>query len=298
MPMLYDTVVSRTTDAGAHSAQLCSPSFVPRTPAPISGKILCVDNDVDQAELLKFVLLREGFTVVTAHDPDQARVAVQSDPPDLILLDMNPSHQMGLDLCMHFRALWHIPVILVASRATEADEIAAFECGADDFVTTPFTMRILVLRVRAVLRGSRVPAVGRTSGRPMLALGPALFNTLFNELSGFGTSVKLTPSEGKILRLLLTNEGQIISPQRIMARVMRYDSESSLNVVKTHIRNLRMKLTKVLGDVEAIRTVPGSGYVLSLANAGMREIPGAALGEIGPMVRGVASSEYVATALG
>jgi DNA-binding response OmpR family regulator len=243
-----------------------------RTPArgkstPVTGKVLCVDDDVDLTDLLQFALTRAGFTVVTANNGAQAEAAVKLDPPDLILLDINLPDIQGLELCARFRTLWQIPVVLVTALPGEEYEIAAFEGGADGYITKPFTMQVLVQRVQAVFRSTRASAEQRGAARSMYRLGHALFNASFNELLGNGVSCKLTPSEGKILHLLLTCEGQILTADRIMARVMPFDTESSPNVVKTHIRNLRVKIAKVLGEVEIIHTVPGSGYTLKLPPA-------------------------------
>jgi DNA-binding response OmpR family regulator len=233
-------------------------------PASITGKVLCVDDDTDLTDLLQYALTRAGFTVSTANSGAQAEAVIKHDPPDLILLDVNLPDTNGMELCVRLRTLWQIPVVLVTAVRGEEYEIAAFEGGADGYITKPFTMQVLVQRVSAVFRSTRASAEQRGAARTMYRLSNALFNASFNEILGNGVSSKLTPSEGKILQLLLTCEGQVLTADRIMARVMRYDTESNVNVVKTHIRNLRIKIAKVLGDVEIIRTVPGSGYTLKL----------------------------------
>lgn len=262
--MSYQTMRHSDELAVANSATTLTRAQPRIKMGPASGKVLCIDDDADLTDLLQYALTREGFTVHVANTPEQAHAAVKSDPPDLILLDVNLPARVGFDLCLHFRTMWHIPVILVTALRTEEDEVSAFEYGADGYITKPFTMKVLVQRVRAVLRSTQATPVNRTAERPMHRLGPALFNASFNEIMGNGRSARLTPMEGKILQVLLMCEGQVVSAERIMSRVMRYDSETSVNVVKTHIRNLRIKIATVMGDVEVIRTVPGSGYMLRL----------------------------------
>jgi DNA-binding response OmpR family regulator len=228
------------------------------------ARILCVDDDIYLTELLDYALTREGFSVRVAHTATQALEAVERERPDAVVLDVNLPGADGFTLCGHFRSAMRLPVIMLTARHTEEEIISGFGQGADDYITKPFSMLVLVYRLRAVLRRARGAgaASSRAPARANYRLGDALFNAAYNEITYDGTCVKLTPTEGKILQLLLTHERQILPAERIMARVQSFDSQSEVTVIKTHIRNLRMKIARILGETPVIHTVPGSGYTL------------------------------------
>jgi DNA-binding response OmpR family regulator len=234
--------------------------FVDSDPA----RVLCVDDDVYLTELLDYALTREGFVVQVAHTATQALEAVERERPDALILDVNLPGADGFTLCGHFRTALKLPVIMLTARHAEEEIIAGFGQGADDYITKPFSMQVLIYRLRAVLRRTRAASStsSTTPTRANYRLGDALFNAAYNEITYNDTCIKLTPTEGKILHLLITHEGQVLPAERIMARVASFDTQSDVTVIKTHIRNLRMKIARALGDAPVIHTVPGSGYSL------------------------------------
>jgi DNA-binding response OmpR family regulator len=170
----------------------------------------------------------------------------------------------GLALCAKMRNL-QIPVILVTARTTDPAMIEGFKHGADDYITKPFNMQLLIYRVRAVLR--RVQPEGDTPHEETMVfpLGRALFNPRRHEITGDSGQVKLTQTQSAILHLLLTHEGQIVPAERILERIWGYNTESSVNVVKTHIHHLPSKVAGVVGDVPVIQTAAGGGYMCVLS---------------------------------
>lgn len=228
------------------------------------ARVLCVDDDIYLTELLEYALTREGFITQVAHTATQAMAAAERERPDLVVLDVNLPGADGFTLCGHFRSVLRVPVVLLTARHAEEEIIAGFGQGADDYITKPFSMQVLVYRLRAVLRRTRAASISGpgASARVHYRLGEALFNAAYNEITYNDTCIKLTPTEGKILQLLLTHEGQVLPAERIMARVQSFDTQSDVTVIKTHIRNLRLKIARALGDTPLIHTVPGSGYSL------------------------------------
>jgi DNA-binding response OmpR family regulator len=185
---------------------------------------------------------------------------VEVDPPNVALLDVNLPDMNGYELCARFHRSFNIPVIMLTARGTDEDALAGFSQGADDYVSKPFSMQVLMHRLQAVLRRTAVESTANIRSKRIYRVGRGSFNAEHNNLSCDTLSAKLTVTEGKMLLLLLTHEGQVFSADRIIELIWDYDTETNDTVVKTHIRHLRMKIARVLGDVPVIRTVPGMGY--------------------------------------
>lgn len=237
--------------------------------------ILCVDDDTYLAELLVFALSRAGYKVFAAANGTRALEIAHTEPIDLAILDVGLPDTSGLHLCAQLRKTLHIPVILLTARHSDQDILSGFGEGADDYVCKPFTMQVLLYRLRAVLRRAAPAFAARTLVENTASPTEGYFNAEYNELQGIGGCVKLTPTEGKILQLLIMNEGHTLSPERILDRLWSTDSESCVSVIKTHIRRLRNKLALAFGDVQIIHTVPGVGY--SIRQWPRRQVVGAEL---------------------
>ena len=223
-------------------------------------KILCVDDDVYLTDLLQYALGREGYIVQVANRGVKALQLAEADPPDAVILDVNLPDANGFSLCTQFRTMLHVPVLMVTARHTDEDILNGFGLGADDYISKPFNMQVLVHRLNAVLRRAYPLTVTSVGLNRTYRLGPARFSPEHNEISGPGISTKLTPTESKILSLLASNEGKVLPAERIMEQIWGYDSESDLSVIKTHVRRLRAKIAEVVGDLPVIHTVPGRGY--------------------------------------
>jgi two-component system alkaline phosphatase synthesis response regulator PhoP len=151
---------------------------------------------------------------------------------------------------------------MLTARQTDQDVIGGFGNGADDYITKPFNMQILAYRVRAVLRRARSEPSASDVPAPTYRLGSGVYSVAENQIVGTRRRVRLTRTEGKILLLLLANQGQILGAERILERVWGYDAESHVSVIKTHIRHVRTKIAAAIGDEQVIRTVQGMGYTL------------------------------------
>ncbi len=227
------------------------------------AKILCVDDDQYLTDLLRYALAREGFEVIMAHTGRDALRLTRAESLDLIILDVNIPDMNGFKILSSLRTFSQVPVIMLTARAQDEDIIAGFGQGADDYVAKPFSVQVLINRVKAVLRRSKPHPEQLPAGGSSYRIQGAVFDAELNEIVGHEMRVKLTPTESRILHLLFLHEGQVLSAERIMERIWGYDSESDVNVIKTHIRHLREKISSLPNSPAPIRTLPGVGYVVN-----------------------------------
>jgi DNA-binding response OmpR family regulator len=200
--------------------------------------------------------------VQVAGSATAALAAAVTDRPDLVLLDACLPDGDGFALCARLRTALHIPVIMLTARQSVEEVLTGFERGADDYVTKPFTMQILMRRVQVVLR-RRPPGIGPADGMPPLyRLGGGTFDAHTFVMQGPQGVSKLTRSEGRILQQLLLHQGQILSAEQILERVWGHETESTASVIKTHIRHIREHLTATTGAAEGLTTVRGLGYTI------------------------------------
>jgi two-component system response regulator VicR len=241
------------------------------------GYVLCVDDDQYLTALLSFALEREGYEVRVAHNGAQALRQIKAESPAAVVLDINLPDIDGFTLCAQIRRHSRIPIILLTARQADDDVITGLGQGADDYVPKPFNMQVLVFRLRAVLNRAQGPNASAVVSERVYRVGDVTFDAQFNQVSGTRGQIQLTPIEGRILRLLLANAGQVFSADRIMELVWGYDAESTAAVVKTHVRRLRQKLETVSDQAALVITVPGMGYTvrqgLSLIRGSSDEVP-------------------------
>ena len=227
----------------------------------MSGElVLVVEDEPDIVELVSFHLKRDGFRVVSASDGEEALSVVRSALPDIILLDLMLPGLDGLEVCRRLRAEQRtasVPVIMLTSRSEDADVVAGLEIGAADYITKPFSPRVLVARVRAVLRRGAATRPGEDSSivnAHGVSLDPARHEASFN-----GSPLDLSATEFAILELLATNPGRVYSRSQIIDSVKGRDYPVTERSVDVHILGLRKKLR---GGGELIQTVRGVGYRL------------------------------------
>ena len=179
---------------------------------------------------------------------------MELDIPDIALVDVQLPDGCGFSVCSRLRFDLGIPVLLLTARSSDTDVIAGFEQGAEDYVTKPFSMQILLLRLRSVLSRAVPKSEASKASKRVFQIGRGLFRVGHNEIVVDGTAHRLTTTEGRILQLLMSHEGQLLSAEQIIEDLWGYDSDTNASVVKTHIRNLRVKLSEALGHGQYIRT--------------------------------------------
>ncbi|HEX4381519.1 MAG TPA: response regulator transcription factor [Myxococcales bacterium] len=219
--------------------------------------ILVVEDEQDLVELLQFNLRAAGFDVQVAQNGADALIAASERTLDLVLLDLMLPDLPGTEVCRKLKASPRtrgIPVIMVTARGEEVDRVVGFELGADDFVTKPFSMRELLLRVKAVLR--RGPG-GNDAEQPRTAVGEVRIDLDSHRAYVGGAEVDLTALEFKLLHNFMARAGRLQTRETLLRDVWGISSNLQTRTVDTHVKRLREKL----GDGrEMIETVRGAGY--------------------------------------
>ena len=224
----------------------------------MSSTILIVEDDPGTLEIVAMYLRRDGHQVVTAGDgPHGLRLAREASP-DLVVLDLMLPGLDGMEVCRSLRAESQVPVVMLTARVEEEDRLAGLDLGADDYVTKPFSPRELAARVRAVLR--------RTA-RDELVRGPTgiSYGEVRVDLRDHAAYVKecrltLTPTEFRLLTLMLREPGRTFTREQIIDRVFGYDFDGFDRTVDAHVSNLRRKLEAQNGGQRYIQTMYGVGY--------------------------------------
>ena len=234
-------------------------------PMTLSGKprVLIVEDEDAQAEVLRYNFDREGFDVSVAVDGDEAMLAVEEHQPDLVLLDWMLPGTSGIAVCQRLRARTEtrgLPIILLTARGEEGDRIHGLNAGADDYVVKPFSPSELVARVRAVLRRSR-PALGEER----LVCADIVMDLATHRVTRRGKHIHLGPTEFRLLRLFMERPHRVFTREQLLDKVWGRDIHVELRTVDVHIRRLR-KALGTHGDEDVIRTVRGTGYALDVEN--------------------------------
>lgn len=224
-------------------------------------KILIADDEIRMRRILSDYLQIKGYEPVCAQDGAQAWEVFQQQRPDLVLLDVMMPKMDGWEVCRRIRACSAVPVIMLTARGEEEDELHGFSLGADEYVAKPFSLKILLARVEAVLRrkGSSPRSMEAAPQKPA-ALAPSSglsLDRMGRELRIDGQTVELTYTEYELLVYLSDNAGVALSRDRILDNVWRYGYEGDARTVDTHVKKLRSKLGSY-GD--RIKTVRGVGY--------------------------------------
>ena len=222
----------------------------------MTRKILVVDDTRNVQVLLSDFLSSQDFEVLSASDGREALEIVHQSNPDLILLDIMMPNMDGYQFITHLRRESNIPVIMITAKQQEADIIHGFDLGADDYITKPFRLRELLVRMRAVLRR----AAPREAAGSTLTIGDIALDSAKHEVKQAGQTIDLTPLEFQILQILMQSPGQVVRRAELAMRLMENGYSGSEATLKIHIRNLRLKLDDDLDQPRYIETVFGVGY--------------------------------------
>ncbi len=224
--------------------------------------VLVVEDEAALVTLLRYNLEREGFRVAEARDGEEAMLQIAEQMPDLVLLDWMLPLMSGIEVCRQLRRLpetRRLPIVMLTARGEEGDKLRGLDAGADDYVTKPFSPSELIARLRAVMRRSRPERDGETLQYQDLVMDLASHRVRRN-----GREVHLGPTEFRLLRHLLENQGRVFSREQLLDMVWGRDVYVEPRTVDVHIRRLRKAIN---ADVETdlIRTVRAAGYALDLA---------------------------------
>jgi DNA-binding response OmpR family regulator len=221
-------------------------------------KVLVADDDRDLVDLLTFWLRGHGYEILRAFDGEQAITRWREGKPDMVILDVTMPKLDGFEVCRRMSNESNSLVMFLTCRDREQDEVHGLELGGDDYVRKPFSPRQLLARLRALAR--RATSLPSVTGNSMVSVGPISLDSMRHEASRDGVKVHLTPTESRLLHLLLTHSGQVLTTDLIVERVWGYDGTGETGLVKTHIRHLRQKVEPEPNTPQYIVTVPGVGY--------------------------------------
>lgn len=223
--------------------------------------VLVVDDESVLAEMVSMALRYEGWNIATASDGSSAIAAARAQRPDVVVLDVMLPDMSGLDVLHKLREENpQLPVLLLTAKDAVEDRIAGLTAGGDDYVTKPFSIEEVVLRLRALLRRTGVTTVD--SGA-QLVVGDLVLDEDSHEVTRGGEPIALTSTEFELLRFMMRNSKRVLSKAQILDRVWSYDFGGRSNIVELYISYLRKKIDN--GREPMIHTLRGAGYVLKPA---------------------------------
>ncbi len=220
------------------------------------ANILVIEDEKNMQEIIVDYLRRGGHTCFAADDGVDALMILKNNPVDLMILDIMMPHLDGFSVCKMARKMSDLPVVMLTAKSGEDDKLKGYDLGADDYMTKPFSPKVLLAKVNALLRRSSViPADTVNAGK--ISVIPASHKVFVD-----GQEIALTHKEYELLHFFMANPGQIFSREQLLNRIWGYDFEGTTRTVDTHIKTLRRKL----GDEgKHIVTLIRSGYKFEVA---------------------------------
>jgi len=222
-------------------------------------RVLVVEDEPAQREVLAYNLEAEGFAVSRAENGEEALLLVDEDNPDIIVLDWMMPNLSGIEVCRRLKIkpeTRSIPIIMLSARSEEVDRVRGLETGADDYVVKPYSVIELMARVRSQLRRVRPATVGQ-----VLEFDDIQLDAESHKVTRDGGELKLGPTEFRLLSTFMEKPGRVWSREQLLDRVWGRDIYVDTRTVDVHIGRLRKALTQHGGD-DPVRTVRGAGYAL------------------------------------
>lgn len=222
-------------------------------------RVLVVEDEPAQLEVLAYNLEAEGFAVSRARDGEEAILLIAEDTPDIIVLDWMMPNMSGIEVCRRIKSkpeTRSIPVIMLSARSEELDKVRGLEIGADDYLVKPYSVIELMARVRTQLRRVRPSSIGQ-----QLEFGDIILDAETHKVTRGSDELKLGPTEFRLLTTFMERPGRVWSREQLLDRVWGRDLYVDTRTVDVHIGRLRKALAKH-GGGDPVRTVRGVGYAL------------------------------------
>ncbi|MCP4141811.1 MAG: response regulator transcription factor [Chloroflexi bacterium] len=221
-------------------------------------KILIIDDDAQLRRLMEYPLSKEGANVVLATNGKDGLRQLYSEKPDLVILDVMMPEMDGWETCKNIRQLSDVPIMMVTARGKEDDIIRGLDLGADDYITKPFQVKVLVARVRATLRRANLKP--ERESKVSYSDDYLTVDIEAHRIFAAGEPVKLTATEFRLLAYLLENAGRVMSFNQILENVWGWDYVGDDNYIRVYIWHLRKKIEKDSKNPEYIQNIQGIGY--------------------------------------
>jgi two-component system phosphate regulon response regulator PhoB len=223
-------------------------------------RILVVEDEPDLLDVLTYSLTGIGFSVLVRPTGEGALAALRDFAPDIVLLDLGLPDMPGTEVCRSIRVdnkNSQPAIIMLTAKGDEIDRVVGFEVGADDYVVKPFSLRELVLRIRAILRTRNQAAHSASPDPSRLAVGPLEVHVDSHRVFVNGAEIDVTQTEIRLLSFLIGNAGRVTSREELLESVWRYSRDVSTRTVDCHVKRLRDKLGQCSSLLETVR---GVGY--------------------------------------
>jgi two-component system, OmpR family, KDP operon response regulator KdpE len=224
----------------------------------VRTRALVVEDDPNIVDLIRSNLAVRGFDTIVSVDGLRALRLLETEAPDIVLLDLMLPEVDGFELCRQIRERSAVAIIVVSARGGERDKVTALNVGADDYMTKPFSIEELLARITATLRRTR-PAVAPESAPTVIAIGDLAIDLAAQQVTRDGRTIHLTPTEFALLRELAVNRGKLLTHAHLLRRVWGHGYETETEYVRVYVRRLRAKL-ETDGGVPVILTQPRAGY--------------------------------------
>ena len=225
-------------------------------------RVLVVDDERDLVDLVAYNLTRSGYEVLTANNGTEALDVAQRETPDLVVLDLMLPGIDGTEVARRMKAdsrTANIPIVMLTAKGEETDIVVGLTLGADDYVTKPFSMKVLLARIATVLRRGEQADAGPAAEGGVLRAGPLVIDTSKHEVTVDGDAVRLTLTEFKLLSALVSARGRVLTRDQLMDKAMGTDVFVTDRAIDVHITAIRKKLGSANWLVHPVR---GVGYRL------------------------------------
>jgi DNA-binding response OmpR family regulator len=223
-------------------------------------KLLVIDSDRDLVEMLTGWLKTVGYEVRRAYSAERARNEWIEHQPDLVIVDTAMKDADMLAVCRDLSSKHDALILVITDGKDVQDEVRCLESGVDDYLRKPFFPSQLLARIRALSRRVRSTLQQRPSS--VVTVGPLCIDSLHNEVRIEGKTIRLTPTESKLLHLLAVNANDVCTANQIVTHVWGYNGDGDVSLIKAHIRHLRQKVEPSPSKPRYILTVPGVGYTM------------------------------------
>ena len=226
-----------------------------------STRALVVEDDPNIVDLIRANLAVRGFDTVVSLDGGKALQLLETEEPDIVLLDLMLPEVDGFDLCRQIRERSPVAIIVVSARGGERDKVTALHMGADDYMTKPFSIEELLARITATLRRTR-PQAPQEQATQVIAIGDITIDLAGQQVRRRNQPVHLTPTEFALLRELAVNRGKLLTHAHLLRRIWGHGYETETEYLRVYVRRLRAKLEDE-GSAPLILTQPRAGYRLA-----------------------------------
>ncbi|HZL87862.1 MAG TPA: response regulator [Pirellulaceae bacterium] len=225
-----------------------------------SPRILVIEDEPEIRRFLRASLLAQRFLVEEAPSGREGILKAKSQPPELVLLDLGLPDISGFDVIQELRAWSSIPIVILSARGQESDKVAALDAGADDYLTKPFAAGELLARIRVALRHqAKLSERGQSN---VFSAGRLEVDLAKRQVRANGSEVHLTPTEYRLLTILVKNAGKVVTHRQLLREVWGPDSSQETHYLRVYVNQLRRKLGDTAVEHKLILTEPGVGYRL------------------------------------